>query len=523
VSRRPTAALGALAAWVVALVCLPIVYLVVRVVDGGSHAWSVLERPGTLDSVVMTVGMVASVTAVAVAIGLPAAWLVTRTDLPGRRAWAVLLALPLVVPSYVLALALIAVSGPGGLLGLPQIDGFDGSVAALALATYPYVFLLCGASLRRSDRSQEEAARSLGASTLTVMRRVTLPALRAPLAASALLVALYALSDFGVVSLMRFNALTRAIFVQYKTLFDRTGPAVLALLLVAFAAVILVMEVRAAGRVAPVRGAAAAARAPAPVSLGRWRWAAVVFCSLVVAVALLLPVTVLGVWAARADSASAAFDGLIGPGLNSLGVAALGAVVTTLCALPVAILAVRHRTRWARGLERATYAANALPGVVVGLALVFFAARYVNPIYGTLIVLLTAYVIRFLPQALAGSRSALGRVDPRLEDASRGLGRGRLSTLWSITLPLVSPGLLAGATLVFLSIMKELPATLLLRPIGFDTLATDVWTATGVSAYSEAAPPALALMLVASPIVYLLTGRGGAGLEEPEKAPAAAT
>ena len=522
-TRRPTAALGALAVAVVALVSLPVVYLLVRVIDGGSRAWSVLERPGTVDAVLGTVGMVAAVTALAIALGLPTALLVTRTDMPGRRLWAVLLALPLVVPSYVIALALIAISGPGGLVGIPAIDGFDGSVLALALATYPYVFLLCSASLRRSDRSQEEAARSLGASRWTVLWRVTLPGLRTPLAASSLLVALYALSDFGVVSLMRFNALTRAIFVQYKTLFDRTGPAVLALVLIAFAAVILVLEVRASGRVAPVRGAAAAARAPAAAQLGPLQAPAVAFCALVVGVALVLPVTVLGIWAGRANSVSAAFDNLVGPGLNSLTVAAVGAVVTTVCALPVAILAVRHRGRWTGALERATYAANALPGVVVGLALVFFAARYVNPIYGTISVLVAAYVIRFLPQALAGSRSALGRVDPRLEDASRGLGRGQLATLREVTLPLVSPGLLAGATLVFLSIMKELPATLLLRPIGFDTLATEVWTATGVSAYSEAAPPALALMLVASPIVYLLTVRGGAGLTEAEAAPSAAT
>ena len=521
-TRRTSTALGALALAVVALVSLPLVYLVIRVADGGEQAWEVLGRPGTLESVGNTVAMVAVVTLLAVLIGLPAAWLVTRTDLPGRRVWAVALALPLVVPSYVIALALIAVSGPGGLLGFPQIDGFDGSVVALALATYPYVFLLCGASLRRADRSQEEAARSLGASPAAVLRRVTLPSLRAPLAASSLLVGLYALSDFGVVSLMRFDALTRAIFVQYKTLFDRTGPAVLALLLIAFAAVTLFLEMRASGRAAPARGAAAA-RAPAPVELGPWRWVALAFCAVVAVVALALPVAVLSVWAARADSASDALSSLAGPGLNSLAVAALGAVVTLLAALPVAVLAVRARGRWSAALERLTYGANALPGVVVGLALVFFAARYVNALYGTVAVLVVAYVVRFLPQALAGARSALGRVDPRLEDASRGLGRGQLSTLWSVTLPLVSPGLLAGATLVFLSIMKELPATLLLRPIGFDTLATEVWTATGVSAYSEAAPPALALMLVASPIVYLLTVRGGQGLEQTERAPAAAT
>ena len=301
-TRRSATALGALALAVVALVSLPLVYLVIRVVGGGSRAWSVLERPRTLDSVGRTVGLVATVTAIAVAIGLPSAWLVTRTDLPARRVWAVVLALPLVLPSYVIALALIAVSGPGGLLGVPAIDGFDGSVAALALATYPYVFLLCAAALRRADRSQEEAARSLGASPARVLWRVTLPALRAPLAASTLLVVLYALSDFGVVSLMRFNALTRAIFVQYKTLFDRTGPAVLG-----------AHPRRDGGRGRGARGArrgpvaarprgrggGARARAGRARRAGSLRGARLLRAGR--GVALVLPVAVLGVWAARSD------------------------------------------------------------------------------------------------------------------------------------------------------------------------------------------------------------------------------
>jgi iron(III) transport system permease protein len=522
VSGRAVAALAAVAVTVVAVATLPLVYLVVRAAEGGSDAWSALWRDRTFDVLVSTVTLVGAATAAAVLIGLPAAWLVTRTDLPGRRAWSVLLALPLVVPSYVIALALIAVSGPGGLLGVPAIDGFDGSLVALVLATYPYVFLLCGAALRRSDRSQEEAARSLGASQMTVLWRVTLPGLRAPLAASGLLVALYSLSDFGVVSLMRYDALTRAIFVQYKSLFDRTAPAVLALLLVALTVVVLVLEARAAGRAAPARGAAAAARAPTPVALGRWTVVALVFCFCVVLLGLGLPVAVLIVWALRSDSAGDALDALVGPGLNSLGVGLLGAVVTVLCVLPIAILAVRHKRPWTRVLERSAFGANALPGVVIGLALVFFAARYATPLYGTLSVLIAAYVIRFLPQALAGARSGLQRVDPRLEEAAHGLGKSQAETLWRITFPLVRPGLLAGATLVFVSVIKELPATLLLRPIGFDTLATEVWTATSVSAYSDAAPPALALIAIASPIVYLLTVRGSAGLSEEERAPGAA-
>jgi iron(III) transport system permease protein len=433
---------------------------------------------------------------------------VTRTDLPGRRLWAVLLALPLVLPSYVLALALLAVSGPGGLLGLPDVSGFVGSWAALALATYPYVFLLCAAALRRADPTLEEAARALGRGPRQAFRAVTLPLLRPSIGASALLVALYTLSDFGVVSLMRFDALTRAVFLQYRGLFDRTPAAVLGLVLVALTAVVLVLEERARGRALP--RAAAPTRAPERLLLGRWRPAAVAFCALVVGLALVLPVGVLTWWLARAP----ALGDLWGPAVASVTVSVGAAAVATVAALPVAVLAARYRRRWTVALERAAYAANALPGVVVALALVFFAARYLPGIYQTLGLLLVAYLVRFFPQALSGAHAALARADPRLEEAARSLGRGPARTLAAVTVPLVAPGLLAGATLVFLSTMKELPATLLLRPIGFDTLPIEVWTATSVSAYGQAAAPALLLCLLAAPVVWLLVVRGGRELDE---------
>jgi iron(III) transport system permease protein len=223
-----------------------------------------------------------------------------------------------------------------------------------------------------------------------------------------------------------------------------------------------------------------------------------------------LPVGVLVWWLARAP----AFDDVWGPAANSVVVSVAAAAVATLAALPVAILAARYRRRWTGALERAAYAANALPGVVVALALVFFAARYLPGIYQTLGLLVLAYLVRFFPQALSGTHAALARADPRLEEASRGLGRGPARTLATVTAPLVAPGLLAGATLVFLSTMKELPATLLLRPIGFDTLPIEVWTATSVSAYGQAAAPALLLCVLAAPVVYLLVVRGGRELDE---------
>jgi iron(III) transport system permease protein len=517
VSRRPPAALALAGIAVVALVCLPLVYLIVRVADGGADAFDVLGRPRTVELIVRTCGLVAATTAVAVVIGVPAAWLVTRTDLPGRRFWTVLLALPLVIPSYVLALALIAVSGPGGLLGIPRISGFGGALAALSLATYPYVFLLCSAVLRRTDPSLEEAARSLGHTPTQVFRRVTLPALRPSIAASGLLVALYALSDFGVVSLMRFDALTRAIFLQYRSLFDRTPAATLGLVLVVLTAVVLALEARAAGRARQARVSPGTARAPSRAALGRWTAPALAFCALVVAVALVLPIVVVVWWALRVPSFDAALDTLWEPALRTVLAGALAAAAVTAAALPVAVLAVRHPRGWTRLLERASYVSNALPGVVVALSLVFFAANYTPALYGGLVVLVAAYVVRFFPQALSAVQGALSRVDPRLEEAARGLGRRPSAVLTSVTLPLVAPGLLAGAALVFLSTMKELPATLLLRPIGFDTLATEVWTATGVSAYSQAALPALGLILIAAPVMWLLVARAGHGLDELER------
>lgn len=511
-TRRPPWALSALGVTVVGLVCLPLAYLLIRVAGAGPDAWAVLERPRTVALVARTVGLVAAVTGLAVLLGVPAAWLVARTDLPGRRMWAVLLALPLVLPSYVLALALLAVSGPGGLLGLPDLAGFPGALAALTLATYPYVFLLTSAALRRADPALEEAARALGRTPWQAFRAVTLPLLSPSVRAGALLVALYSLADFGVVSLMRFDVLTRAVYLQYRGAFDREPAAVLALLLVGLTVVVLLAEQWARSRVASGGdGGGGGGQAATPARLGRWRIPALAFCAALAGAGVALPVGVLVGWLVRRPPD---LDGLAGAALDSLVVAVGAAAVTTLAALPVAVLAVRFRGRRTALLERAGYLANALPGVVIALALVFFAARHVPVVYGTLALLLLAYVVRFFPQALAAVSAALGRADPRLEEAARGLGRGPGWTLLTVTAPLVAPGLLTGAVLVLLSTLKELPATLLLRPIGFETLATEVWTATSVSRYAEAALPALVLCLLAAPAVWLLVARGGRELDE---------
>ena len=524
--RRVPLLLAVPAVLVVAAVLLPLAYLVVRASTASREAWEVLE-PGITGRLVLDTALLTGVVvACAATIALPLAWLVVRTDLPGRAFWSVAAALPLVIPSYVAALALLGALGPRGLLQgilerpfgverLPEIYGLPGAVLALTLSTYPYIFLLTAAALRNLDPSLEEAARTLGHSGAAVFRRVTLPALRPAIAAGCLLAALYVLSDFGVVSLMQYPALTRAVYLQYEALFDREPAAVLALVLVVLALLLLAVESYYGRRSRFYRSSPGAGRIARRVPLGRWRWLAFAYCAAVVGAFLALPVAVLVYWGVQAAPLAA------GPRIpweeagNSLLASALAATIAVAAALPLAFLARRHPRSWTLGLERASFIGNALPGIVIALSLVFFAARYGTPLYGTLALLIFAYVVRFVPQALASVDSALQTVNPHLEEAARGLGRRPLGVLLTITAPLIRPGLLAGAALVFLSAMKELPATLLLRPIGFDTLATEVWTATSAAAYAEAAPPALLLIFVSAPFVYVLAARGGADVGSP--------
>ena len=507
--RRAPRSLLVPACATVALLLLPLAYLVIRAGSGGERGWRVLTRRGTVELLWSTGLLVLSVTLASVAIGVSVAWLTTRTDLPGRRVWAVAAALPLVIPSYVAAFCLLGAFGPRGLLQqllgverVPEIYGYWGALAALTLSTYPYVLLLVSAALRGLDPALEEAARGLGRGPLAVFGRVTLPALRPAIGAGALLVALYTLSDFGVVSLMRYDALTRAIYLQYKSLFDRTPAAVLALVLVALTGIVLWLESRWRRRVS--RSGPGAARQGRPHRLGRWRWPALAYCTAVVGGFLAVPATVLVYWLARGlDRAELP----VRETLNSMSASALAAAVAAVAAVPIALLAMRYPSASTRLVERLAFAGNALPGIVIALSLVFFAANYASPLYQTLALLVFAYVVRFLPQALAGVESALAGVGPRVEEAARALGRGPLAAALTVTVPLIRPGILAGAALVFLSAMKELPATLLLRPIGFETLATEIWKLTSVGSYSRAALPALLLIAVSAPFVWFLSAR----------------
>ncbi len=497
---------------------LPLIYLVLRASQAGwDRALDIMLRERTLKVLARSIALAASVTIASTIIAVPLAWLTVRTDLPGRKVWAVAAALPLVIPSYVGGLVLVSAFGPRGLLQdvlaplgvrqLPSIYGFPGALMALTLFSYPYLFLTVRAALRGMDPALEEAARSLGSGQRGTFFRVTLPQLGPAVATGSILVALYSLSDFGAVSLLQFDSFTRAIYVQYRAAFDRTPAAILALMLVALTALILLVESRMRGKGSYHRSTVGSVRPAQPIPLGRWRWPAIAYCSLVVLLALVVPVLVLSWWLARGLAAGEPLRLVWSAALNSIYASGLTAGIAVLASLPVAICSVRFPGRITALIERLAYIGYGLPGIVLALALVFFGANYAPALYQGMALLIFAYATHFLPQALGPIRAALLQSRPSFEEAARGLGRNPLQVVTSVTAPLARSGMLAGGALVFLTTMKELPATLLLGPTGFDTLATRIWSATSEAFFARAAAPALLLITISALPMYLLTIR----------------
>jgi iron(III) transport system permease protein len=514
-SSHPPIFLLITAALVTAGALLPLTYLLVRASEAGAtKVFNVLLRARTVEVFLNSAGLAIAVTLTTMGIGLLLAWLTTRTDLPGRKIWGVITVLPLALPSYVGAFTLIAALGPRGMvqswlepLGierLPSIYGFFGAWLALTLFTYPYVLLSVRAGLRGLDPSLQEAARSMGRTPLQVFWEITLPHLRPSLLAGGLLVALYTLSDFGAVSLLRFDSFTRVIYLQYSASFDRSVAAVLSLLLVVLTLSLLTAEGRIRGQANGYRNHSSVRRQPTLVKLGFWRWPALAFCVFIVGLGVVMPVLVIGFWLFRGILAGESLNFGLNIVWNSILAAGLAATVAVLAAIPVAVLAARFPGLTSRWAERSTYLGYALPGIVIALAMVFFGANYAPVLYQTLALLVFAYSIRFLPQAIGSTRSSLLQISPRLEEAARSLGCSPLKTLHNITIPLLRPGLLTALALVFLTGMKELPMTLLLAPTGFQTLATRIWAATEEAFFARAAAPAMLLLLVSTVSVWII-------------------
>ena len=498
ITGRPPRLLVAAGAITAAVSLIPLLYLVVRVSEAGlARILEVLVRPRTLETLLTSVSLVVVVVAACLLIGIPTAWLIARTTLPLRGMWLVLVSLPLAIPSYVAAYAWLA--------EFPAMNGFWAAALILTLVSSPYVVLPVTASFRGSDPALEEVARSLGRGPFRAFATTTLPQAWPSAAGGALLVALYVLSDFGAVALLRVDAFTRVIYASYRASFDRVSAAVLALVLVALAALLVLAERRIRGRTRRWRVATGTQRTAIPVTLRPGASIAAVGW-LVGLTVLALGVPLVSLVLRMRQGSRTPLDAveLAGAALTSIGVSLAGAVLAVLLALPVGIMAARYRTRAVRGIETVSYTGHALPGVVVGLSLVFLTLAVLPLAYQTVAVLAFAYAVLFLPKAIGATRSATAAVSPVLEQTARTLGRGPLRAWSQTTLRLTLPGIAAGGLLVLLTAMKELPATLMLRPTGLDTLATELWSRTEVAAYGAAAPYAIALVLLAAIPAWLL-------------------
>lgn len=514
-SQRLPASLLIPASLVALAMLVPLFYLVLRAAGESDRIMELLLRERTWQVLWNTLLLAVAVTGSSILIAVPTAWLTVRTDLPMRRFWSVITMLPLAIPSLVGGFAFVATFGYGGILHelllsgsqvvkLPNIYGFAGAWILLTLLNYPYVLIPVRAALRGSDPSLEEVAQTLKHTGWELFTRVILPQLRPAITSGALLVALYTLSDFAAVSMLRFDSFTRVIYTQYQASFNRTYAALLALVLVAITLLIVFGEARLRGRAAYYRIGSGAGRKPLTYSLGKWRWLALPFLGALTAAAVVLPTAVAIFWIVRGVANGEPFLLQWDAFYNSLYASGLAAGVTLAAALPIAILSIRYPSRVTGLIERLSYAGYALPGVVVALSLVFVGANYVPMLYQTMYLLLFAYVVLFLPQALGSVRTSLLQVSPNVERAARSLGYSPARVVWRVTLPLIRPGMLAGALMVFLTAMKELPATLLLSPIGFRTLSTQIWSAASEAYYTRAAVPALLLIVASSLSVGLL-------------------
>ncbi len=495
-TRRPVALL-VLSAVVVIALAGPLAFLVVQAVGVGWNPIArLLFRSLTASLLWNTVRLSVVVTALCAVVGTLAAYLVERTDLPGRRLWGALLIVPFAIPDFVVGFGWTSIA--------PGVAGYWGAVLVMTLAVYPLVYLPVAAALRGADPALEEVARSLGLGRLARFWRVTVGQARRAILGGCLLVALVILAEYGAFEILGYQTFTTEIFSEYSVGFDLAAASALSLVLVGLSAVALAGQSAVRERHG-ARVARGAARRPVPQRLGRATVPALLAVAALVVAALGVPVGATLYWMAHGSSGGLTGESLAGAGLTTAAYAAGAGLLATLMALPIALLVVRHPSRLRSALSQSTLLILAVPGVVVALALSSFTEQHLGGFgYQSALLLVLAYALMFFPLALVGVRASVAQAPRSLEEVAGSLGLGRARVFARVTLPLVAPGLAAAFCLVFLSVVTELTATLILIPTGAQTLATQFWAYQQNLAYGQAAPFALAMIAVAAVPAYLL-------------------
>ena len=502
-----------------ALILLPLGYVTSQALSADPAVWSRLWTTRIPELLTNTIWLSASVACLTLLLGVSTAWLVTRIEFPGRRLWEGALVLPLAMPTYVLAYIYSYLLGFGGpvehvwqLIAGPQARVFSpqsyvGATLVMTLDTFPFVYLLSRSALLNLNVSFEEVSRASGISRMKTLWLVTLPLMRPSIAAGLALVILYVVSDFGAVSLLRYQTLTYAVFQQMTGRSDNMAASILSLLLVGLALLFLVTErwFRHRSRFYQTTGRY---RRPERHRFG-WLGTTLVtgYLVLVVGASFGLPAYLLVIWSLSPEAQATIDNRFFGFLWNSGFLAACAATGGVLIGLPLAYMANRRPSWLNLGCLQAAYAGYVLPGPVAALAVLVLCLNLTPFLYGSVLVLIVAYVIHFLPAGLQSLEPALQQITPNLEEVARTLGLGVRQTWQRVTLPLMRNGFIVAWVLMFLQTMKELPATLLLRPVGFDTLAIRVWMEASEEYYQLAAPSALLIVLLGLPTLLLLLSK----------------
>jgi iron(III) transport system permease protein len=499
-ARRPGVppALVVSAGLVAVLLVLPLAFLLLQAVQFG---WAALHPllfrrlTGTL--LWNTVSLTVIVTALCAVIGTLAAWCVERTDLPGRRLWAVLVVLPVAIPDFAVAFGWVSVA--------PWVHGFVGAVLVMTFTVYPLVYLPVAASLRNADPGQEEVARSLGVGRLRTFWRITLGQTRLAILGGCVLVALVMLAEYGAFEILGYQTFTTTIFTEFHLGFNTAAASALSLVLVLVSLLVISGEGLAGGKGRMNRVGPMVPRLARPHPLGAATLPVLGGFVVLAALALGVPLGAIVYWLVHGGSSTLA-SASIGAALwHTVFYAGAAGALATVLALPVALLSVRHPGKATMVLERSTYLVLALPGLVIALALTYFSERYAAGfLYQSSLLLIVAYAVMFFPLALVSVRTSLVQAPASLEEIGRSLGVPRRSVFWRVTLPLVAPGLAAAFSLVFLEAVIELTATLVLIPTGAETLATQFWVFQRNGSYGQAAQYAAVIIAIAAVPSYVL-------------------
>ena len=492
---------------IAALIALPVVVTVIQAVTGNwNQATNALGGSGVPRLVLNTAAISVVTVPLCGIFGMATAWLVERTHLPGRRAWALLVVAPITIPLFVTSYSWATLS--------TWFQGYIGGVCITSISYFPIIFLLCSASLRGMDPALEESARSLGCSTWRVFTRVVLPQMRPALLGGLLIVALDTLVEYDAFVGIHYPVFANTMSDLYKVSFSASGAALVSAGSAIPCIVLLLIESRLRGNANYTRVSHGSRRQIVRYELGKAKIPAIAGLLALAAAGVGVPVWTLRIWFVERGSqalvgAPAGIQDLPQALGTSLLLCGAAAIVGVALALPLAFLATRYRGRLANFLERSAYLSFALPDLVGAVALGYFALHFAAFLYENVLLLVIAYAILFVPVALIALRATLGQIEPRLEEVARSLGLGGLRTFMRVVLPLARPGLAAAGVLIFVFALGDLSSAQVLLPPGVTMLGTQFWNDAATESFAAAAPFAAAMMALALVATFVLMSKFG--------------